>query len=239
MPAGERQDLRAEPDHHRDTEPAGHDRGVRGRRAAGQREARHRPVELRHVGGAEVVGDHDHVTRQVAGRLAGAAHAAGGAAAERADVVGARGQSLVGQRGDRVRVDAAGRDHGRRGVAPVFEHGALQRDVERRVGRHQHAGLDDLRLALAPLGAQPRRQRIELGAGVGQRRPCGLQRRGASGLGQRSAAAGRRVEHAGASGSDAGRGGEPGEDALGHQPAGSRARPSAAMISVVEVAPGS
>ena len=79
------------------------------------------------------------------------------------------------------------------GRAAVAQHGRLERGVERRVGGHQHAGLDDLRLARAALRragarraprAPRRRRRARSGrrpaprgarppAGRGRRRPPG------------------------------------------------------------------
>src|SRR6185503_2897906 len=97
------------------------------------------------------------------------------------------------------------------------------------------AGLDDLRLGLATVGAKAGAESLELGPGRGQCGAGGRERARPLRLGQRRLVGDRRVERADAAQRLARRGGKTLQRA--HQL--SSERPSAATISAVEVAPGS
>ena len=95
---------------------------------------------------------------------------------ERADVLGARGQGLVVERGDRRGVAGGGRLE-RGGGRQTVEHGSLDVVDEHRVARHQHAGADDLRLVAAhaarraPRAPRPRRASAACARSTSSRAP--------------------------------------------------------------------
>ena len=157
-----------------------------------------------------------------------------GAAAERAHVLGTRGEGGVVERGDRRGVAGGARLERCRG-GHAAEHRALDVVDEHGVLRHQHACADDFRLVAADaLG-----QRLELLRRGVERlmRALDLERAALLGHGlvrHRAAA-----EDAGASERPSRRCRVTAEGVLGHQLAGTRARPSARTISAVDVAPGS
>ena len=170
---------------------------------------------------------------------AGLAHQPRGPAAERVDVVGAGREQGIRERGDRVGVHSARRQQRRRGRPAGLEHRGFELAVERGVGRHQDTGLDDLRLRLAPLGAQPPTERFQLGARRHQRRARRRQLGLAGGARRHRRGRGRAAQDARRAGSRAGRCRQAPQHELRHQPEGVSARPSVARISAVEVAPGS
>ena len=209
-------------------------------------------VELRHVGRAELVRDEDRRRRAAepgAPLVPGAEPVPAGGAGRRAcarrggpaSARRRRGRPAVGSGSAAIASACSAAGGGQRGGgrAAVGQHGRLERGVERRVGGHQHAGLDDLGLGLAALLAQARGERVELLAGRGQRGARRRQRRGALASAGGGPAATARIEDPGAPGRLAGRGREPPQQPLAHQPCGPRARPSAATISAEDVAPGS
>ena len=228
-----------EPEGERDAEAARHDGGVPGLRAAGERDGHHRAVELGDVRGPEVVGDeHDRVVPHRAGQLVGRARESRGAAAERADVLGARGEPLVAERGDRGGVLVAGAHDGL-GRRPPGGRVALDRGVERRIGRHQRAGGDDVGLVVASAVAQARGDRLELG-GRRRERGAGAVELGRAPIGGHGRGLGHRGgEHPRATRRRARRAGQALQRMLAHQPGLPTERRSAWTISAVEVAPGS
>ena len=85
------QERGTEPDHQRDAERPGHDRGVGRQASARQGDALHLGRQLGDLGRADALGD-----QQAAGRLpADAGGAGGGSPSQAADVVGALGQEPV------------------------------------------------------------------------------------------------------------------------------------------------
>ena len=127
----------------------------------------------------------------------------------------------------------------RRGSGEAVEHGVLDVGDQARVLGHQHAGADDLGLVAATAGVEPDGQRLELGAGRGERRARPLHLERPPRLRDALARLDAGVGEASATDRQARRRREPLQDALGHQPVVTRALPSARTIRAVDVAPGS
>ncbi len=163
-PVGDLEHLLIQPRDHRDAERAGDDRRVCGGAAACERHARQRWPELSDIRRPEVVGDQNRRAVRGRERLAAACQV-GGTAAEAADVVRARGEQLVTDRGDRVGVPVGGVDDRFGGSQAVGCDRLLDALDERRVLNNEHPGLDDLRLAR-------RQRRGELHQRFGRRGEC-------------------------------------------------------------------
>ena len=241
---GDGEQRRPEPDGHRHAEPARDDRGVRGRRRrrrarCPRRRRRARPRRRGRGRAATRITAARRVPRLA--RSAPPSRRRGRAAPERAHVVGARGQRLVGERRDQVGVHARRRRRARRRAGarraarpPRARRRAPGRRPSARRSRRSRPRPRGRRRAAARRAPRAPRPRRRARCGRAAPAPPGARASASGGAG-----GDRRVETPGAPGRLAGRRRQALQQPLAHQPWGSRARPSAATISADEVAPGS
>jgi hypothetical protein len=234
---GRVEELGAEPDRHRQPEPARDHRGVGGRPARGERDRHDLGAQLGNVGRTELVGDEHGVAGARVLRLL-RLRQPDRATPERADVIGARGEHGVTDRRDRFGVAGGGGLERGRGGEPVEHHSLDIRDQARVLG-HQHPGADDLGLVGATVVVEPEGERLQLVPGRGERRARSLQLQRAPRLRDPLARLDARMGEAGATDRQPRRCREPFQDVLGHQPGATNAVSSARTIRAVDVAPGS
>ena len=158
LPILDLEDLRAEADHHRHAERAGHDGGVSGDTAAGQRHALCIDRKLRHISGTERA-RHQDATDDSAHE---SASARSGAPPQAAHVVGALREEWIAKLRQLHRVFLGGLAQGIGGGTARFHHQRLHPCRESRVPRHQGAGLDDVGLRVPAGVAKPERDLLHL-----------------------------------------------------------------------------